>query len=690
MTRRSKAGSTKPRRRKAPAARRRRSAETIRGATSSASDEELRFALLKRKLSEARRHQRRAEEALRESEHQLHQIIDTVPSFLWSADPTGEPTYVNQRALDYSGMRFEEFKHGGWEAFIHPADFPATIKAFSHAIETGTPYETVHRLRRSDGEYRWHQARGDPLRDPDGRIIQWYGVAVDVDDARKAEDRLRRSEAYLAEAQRLTHTATVAYDATEILYFSDEAFRLFGFDPLQGLPSREAVWQRIHPDDAGTMNEKIEHALRERRGSQNEFRLKLPDGTVKHVDADVVPVFSATGELVEIIATAVDVTERKRAEDALRRGEAWLAQGQRLSHTGTWVLDGTTKHFLYWSDESYHIWGFDPLQGFPSRDDMWGRIHPDDQERLWQEVQGALREQRDFFDEFRILLPDGTVKYMEADTHHEFSPLGALLEVVCTNVDVTERKRAQDEREQLRQLEADLAHINRVSTMGELAASLSHEILHPIATARNNARAGMRFLGMNPPNLDEAREALGCVVRDADRAKDIVGRIRNQIKRAPPRKMRFGLHEAVNEVIVMVQSAIARNGISFSTRLMDGLVPVQGDRVQLQQVLVNLILNAVEAMSSVEDGARELSIRTEQSQTGGVLVAVHDSGPGIDPVNFDRVFEPFYTTKTSGIGMGLSICQTIITGHGGRLWMSANQPRGAVFQFTLPAVQENS
>src|SRR5882672_6022435 len=411
MRQRSRAGSTKPRRRAAPAAKRRRRADTIRSVTSSASKEELRSALLRRKLSEARRHQRRTEEALRESEHQLHQIIDTVPSFLWSADPTGEPTYVNQRALDYSGMRFEEFKHGGWEALIHPADFPGTIKAFSHAIETGTPYETVHRLRRWDGEYRWHQARGDPLRDRDGLIIQWYGVAVDIDDAKKAEDQLRRSEAYLSEAQRLTHTATAAYDATKILYFSDEAFRLFGFDPLQGLPSREAVWQRIHPDDVDAMNEKIERALRERRSSQNEFRLKLPDGTVKHVDADILPVSSATGELVEIIATAVDVTERKHAEDTLRRGEAWLAQAQRLSHTGTWVLDGTTKHFLYWSDESYRIWGFDPLQGLPSRDDMWGRIHPDDQERLWQEVQGALREQRDFFEEFRILLPDGTVKY---------------------------------------------------------------------------------------------------------------------------------------------------------------------------------------------------------------------------------------------------------------------------------------
>src|SRR5260370_26367022 len=289
--------------------------------------------------------------------------------------------------------------------------------------------------------------------------------------------------------------------------------------------------------------------------------------------------------------------DRKRAEDTVRGSEAWLARARRLSDTGTWVMNGTTRRFLYWWDESYRIWGFDPLQGLPSREDMWGRIHPDDRERLWEEVQEALREQRDFFEEFRILLPDGRVKYLEANTHHEFSPLGELLEVVCTNVDVTERKRARDEHERLRQLEADLAHMNRVSTMGELAASLSHEILHPIATARNNARAGMRFLEMNPPNLDEAREALGCVVRDADRAKDIVCRMRDQIMKESPRKERFDLNEAINEVIVLVRGAMAKNRIAVSTHLMDGLVPILRDRVQLQQVLVNLILNAVEAMS---------------------------------------------------------------------------------------------
>jgi len=266
---------------------------------------------------------------------------------------------------------------------------------------------------------------------------------------------------------------------------------------------------------------------------------------------------------------------------------------------------------------------------------------------------------------------------------------GALFEEsanegVAFVLDLTERKRAELEHERLRQLESDLAHVNRLSIMGELATSLAHEVLHPIATARNNARAGMLFLEMSPPNLDEAKEALGCVVRDADRAKDIVGRMRDHIKKTPPRREPFDLNEALSEVIDMVRSAITRNGVVVSTHFMDGPVPVQGDRVQLQQVAVNLILNAVEAMSSVETGRRELLVSTEQTEANGVRVMVRDSGPGIDPGHLDRVFEAFYTTKTSGVGMGLSICRSIIDAHGGRLWATANEPRGAVFQFTLP------
>jgi signal transduction histidine kinase len=219
-----------------------------------------------------------------------------------------------------------------------------------------------------------------------------------------------------------------------------------------------------------------------------------------------------------------------------------------------------------------------------------------------------------------------------------------------------------------------------------LAASLSHEITQPIASARNNARAAQNFLDMQPPNLGEVREALSCVVGDADRARDIVDRIRDHIKKAPPRKSQFDLNEAINEVIVLARSAIIQNGVSVQTWLSEGLFPIPGDRVQLQQVVLNLLLNAVEAMGSVEAAPRELLISTEQDHTD-VLVAVRDSGPGIHPEHFERIFKSFYTTKPRGTGMGLSICRSIIDAHGGRLWAEANRPRGAVFQFTLPAEQ---
>ena len=306
------------------------------------------------------------------------------------------------------------------------------------------------------------------------------------------------------------------------------------------------------------------------------------------------------------------------------------------------------------------------------------------------DVQEALSQKKDYVLEFRIICPDGTLRHIESTGHPLLSADGTVVEILSTHIDVTERKRAQQEHERLRQLESELAHVNRLSIMGELAASLAHEILHPIATARNNARAGTHYLDLRPPNLDKVREVLNRVVRDADRATSIVDRMRDHIKKAPPRKEPVDVNEAINEVIGMVQSAIAKNHVSVRTCLADGLIPIQGDRVQLQQVVVNLILNAVEAMSTVENGARALSISTEPCETGGVQVAVSDSGPGIDPAHLQRIFEPFYTTKTSGIGMGLSICRSIIDGHGGRLWAEADGSRGTVFRFTLPATQDDS
>ena len=382
-----------------------------------------------------------------------------------------------------------------------------------------------------------------------------------------------------------------------------------------------------------------------------------------------------------------DITERKRTDEALRRSESYLAEAQRLSHTGTIVFSATGP--VYWSEESYQLWGLDPLQGLPDLDTVLQRIHPDDRDRVHKQVFEALNQRGKYEIEFRMVLPEGTVKHLESVGHSLLSSAGEL-EMVATHIDVTERKRAQEERKRLRELELELARMNRLSIMGELTASLSHEILHPIATVRNNARAALRFLDMNPPDMAEVREAFSSIVRDADRSRDIVDRVRDHIKKAPPRKELFNLNEAIDEVIVMVRDAIERNRISVGARLMRGMIPVRGDRVQLQQVVLNLILNSVEAMSSVEEGARELSISTKQDQTGDILVAVQDSGPGIDPENLERVFAAFYTTKASGLGMGLSICRSIVAAHGGRLWAEIMRPRGTMFQFTLPAGQDDS
>ena len=328
---------------------------------------------------------------------------------------------------------------------------------------------------------------------------QGVAFVLDLTERKRAEKASRESEAKFRD---YAETASDWFWEIGPDYkFTQLTENAFGSDPADRIGT--ACWD--HALDLETEPEKW-RLVRATLDSRKPFRDFVyccagGNGSPMYVRASGKPVFDTNGEFRGYRGTGTDVTERKRAEEALRdseealrRSEAWLTQAQRLSHTGNWVYNATTMLYLYWSDESYRIWGFDPLQGLPSRENMWQRIHPDDRDRVREEVQEALRQKRDFAAEFRIVLPDGTVKYLEATTHHEFSSLGALVEAVSTHVDVTERKRAQDEHERLRQLEADLAHMNRLSMMGELTASLAHEITQPIASARNNARAALNFL----------------------------------------------------------------------------------------------------------------------------------------------------------------------------------------------------
>jgi PAS domain S-box-containing protein len=637
------------------------------------------------------------EVSLRERERELREILETIPAMTVTVLPDGSNVFIGKRFSEYSGLSEEEGQGSGWKGSVHPDDLDLHMHKWRASLTSGDPIEVETRFRRADGEYRWFLARAAPLRDELGNILKWYEVLTDIEDRKRAEERSRESQTKLEAAQRIAHVGWWQRDLTTgHVGLSDEVCRIFGVQPLE-LPQWHERWLKlIHPEDRPRAAAAAAAALLPNGPRYDvEYRVVRPDGNVRIIHSQGDVTWDETERPLRQFGVLQDITELRWAEEqlraseeALRRREAYLAEAQRLSHTGTLAFNATSP--VYWSEESYRIWGLDPLRGLPDRETVLQRIHPDDRERVNAETDEALRQKRDFTLEFRIVLTNGTVKYIESTGRPFFSADGELVEIVATHVDVTERKRAQEEHERLRQLETDIAHLNRVSMMGELAASLAHEILHPIATARNNARAGMRFLERSPPDLGEVREALACVVRDADRAKDIVGRMRDHIKKAPARRELFDLNEAINEVIVTVRSAMATSRVSVRTRLLE-LTPVLGDRVQLQQVIMNLVLNAVEAMSAVEDGARELSIEAEQSRTnGGVLVAVRDSGPGIDPERLEQVFEPFYTTKSSGMGMGLSICRSIVAAHAGRLWAEANQPRGTVFHLTLPSGSDDS
>jgi PAS domain S-box-containing protein len=378
-----------------------------------------------------------------------------------------------------------------------------------------------------------------------------------------------------------------------------------------------------------------------------------------------------------------EVLQRQRAEEALRRSEGYLAEAQRLTRTGSWAWSVATRHSVYGSQENFRLFGFDPEGGIPSDEEFYQRIHPEDRDRVRREVFLERQEGSHFDVEFRIVLPEGAIKYVRSTGHPVRNTSGDLVEYVGTSIDVTERKRADEERERLRQVQADLAHLSRVTTMGELAASLAHEIRQPITAAVTNAKTCLRWLGRDEPDVAEAREAASRLVKDVTRAADIIGRISSLFKKDAPQRELIDVNELVREMIVLLRSEANRYSISIRTELAEDLPKVMADRVQLQQVFMNLMLNGIEAMKETNGGG-ELTIKSE-ARDGQLLISVSDTGVGLPTEQADQVFRAFFTTKDNGTGMGLPISRSIIESHGGRLWAIGNSGQGATFQFSLPA-----
>jgi PAS domain S-box-containing protein len=382
-----------------------------------------------------------------------------------------------------------------------------------------------------------------------------------------------------------------------------------------------------------------------------------------------------------------EIARHNQVEAELRLSEAYLAEAQRLSHTGSWAWSPPPGDIRYWSEECFRVQGFDPKGGQPSFEVFLQSVHPDDQARIVEVIERAVSGKVEFEFDYRIIHPDGEIRYARSVGHPILGPTGALVEYVGTIIDVTDRRKAEDERERLREAQADLAHVSRMTAMGELTASLAHEVNQPITAAVNGASTCVRWLTREDPDLVEAREAALGVIRNAKRAADIINRIRSISKKGESKRQLANVNELILEMTALLQSEAKRYSISVRTELNTDLPKLMADSVQVQQVLMNLIMNGIDAMKDV-DQEREITIRSQWADNRMLMISVSDTGVGLPPQQADRIFDAFFTTKSHGIGMGLRISRSIVESHGGRLWAADNSPHGASFHFTLPAPVE--
>lgn len=640
--------------------------------------------------------QKRAEAALRDRERELSQLVDMVPSHLWRLTPDGEPVFFNKRMVDFLGLYVADTDRPGMsrlaamiEATVHPDDADGFGNALRHCLVTGERFSMRYRLRRADGVYRWMSSRAEPLRDHDGGIVQWYGLCHDVDDQMHAEEALRRSERQL---QQLIDTVPAMI--WSITPEGAPAYVNRRFSAVTGAtlddvtaPDSTPSLSVVHPDDVAAARHAFGHSLATGEPYVQRYRQRRADGGYHWTETRAEPLRDEDGAVIRWYGVSADIHDLVTAQEALQESERSL---RRLVETLPALIycaapDGTP---IYRSQQLREFLGISlddkDDSGYSRLDDtLEAVIHRDDLVAVRDRYGHSLSTGEPYALKHRLRRFDGAYRWVETRTAAMRNAEGAIVQWNGICLDIEDQVRAQDA---LRLARENLARASQAASLAELSASIAHEVNQPLAAVVANSHACRRWLEAEPPNIERARITAGRITRDANAAADVVSRIRSLFKQAVGPRTFTTLGGVVAEARDLMAAEAARRSVGIQVEVENDLPPVTFDRVQIQQVLINLIRNGIEA-TDFATSDRVLAMRVRRTENA-VRVEISDRGRGVEFP--DRIFDPFFTTKEHGMGMGLAICRSIVESHGGRLWAEKGEPQGATFIFTLPVEAETA